>query len=72
MKRIFTVCAALSLSCVSAAWAQDMPAGYQQVRTRLGKQGDETPTPGPVEKLALGFKATLDRLRTPKSTAAKD
>src|ERR1700680_2832572 len=27
---------------------------------------------GPAEKLALGFKAALDQLRTPKNTAAKD
>ena len=40
MKRLFTVCAALSLSLASAAWAQDMPAEYQQVLTTLGKQGD--------------------------------
>jgi hypothetical protein len=94
MKRLFTVCAALSLSYVSAVRAQDMPAEYQQVLTTLGKQGDDkanvlnvnfprhdpsvtvanvkTPTPGPAEKLALGFKATLDQFRTPKSTAATD
>src|SRR5437588_5127139 len=40
MKRLFTVCAALSLSFASAAWAQDMPAEYQQVLTALGRQGD--------------------------------
>src|SRR5256714_1187815 len=40
MKRLFMVCAALSLSFASAAWAQDIPAEYQQVLTALGKQGD--------------------------------
>src|SRR6266404_992501 len=40
MKRLFTVCAALSLSFVSVARAQDIPAEYQQVLTALGKQGD--------------------------------
>src|SRR5438552_12719520 len=40
MKRLFTVCAALSLSFASAASAQDMPAEYQQVLTALGRQGD--------------------------------
>src|SRR5438105_1387899 len=40
MKRCFTVCASLSLSVVSAARAQDIPAEYQQVLTALGKQGD--------------------------------
>src|SRR2546426_12280485 len=40
MKRFFTVCAAVSLSFVSIAWSQDVPAEYQQVLTALGKQGD--------------------------------
>src|SRR6266478_8616598 len=40
MKRLFMVCAALSLSFASAALAQDIPAEYQQVLTALGKQGD--------------------------------
>src|SRR3984893_4265405 len=40
MKRLFTVCAALSLSFASVAGAQDIPAEYQQVLTALGKQGD--------------------------------
>src|SRR5256712_2134980 len=40
MKRLFTMCAALSLSFVSIAWSQDVPAEYQQVLTALGKQGD--------------------------------
>src|SRR5881296_4663134 len=40
MKRLFTVCAALSLSFTSIAQAQDIPAEYQQVLTALGKQGD--------------------------------
>src|SRR5436190_10697856 len=40
MKRLVTLCAALSLSCATAALAQDVPAEYQQVLTALGKQGD--------------------------------
>jgi len=40
MKRLITLCAALSLSFASAAVAQDVPAEYQQVLTALGKQGD--------------------------------
>ena len=40
MKRLFAICAAVSLSFVSIAWAQDVPAEYQQVLTTLGKQGD--------------------------------
>src|SRR5713226_4019675 len=40
MKRLITVCAALSLSFTSTARAQDILAEYQQVLTALGKQGD--------------------------------
>jgi hypothetical protein len=40
MKPLFTIGAALSLSFGSIAWAQDVPAEYQQVLTTLGKQGD--------------------------------
>jgi len=40
MKRLFTLCATLSLSFASTGWAQDVPAEYQQVLTTLGKQGD--------------------------------
>src|SRR5437762_8134893 len=40
MKRLFALCATLSLSVVSPVWAQDVPAEYQQVLTTLGKQGD--------------------------------
>src|SRR5438309_1719167 len=40
MKRLFTICAAVSLSLGSLARAQDVPAEYQQVLTSLGKQGD--------------------------------
>src|SRR5881394_1832555 len=40
MKRLITLCAALSLSFASAAVAQDVPAEYQQVLTALGKTGD--------------------------------
>ena len=40
MTRLFTICAAVSLSLGSLARAQDVPAEYQQVLTSLGKQGD--------------------------------
>jgi hypothetical protein len=40
MRRTFMLCAALSLSFGSLAWAQDVPADYRQVLTILGKQGD--------------------------------
>jgi len=40
MKRLITLCAALSVSFASAALGQEVPAEYQQVLTALGKQGD--------------------------------
>jgi hypothetical protein len=40
MKRVLTLCAALTLSVASLGWSQDMPAEYQQVLTTLGKKGD--------------------------------
>lgn len=39
MKRLLTMCA-VCLSFGSVAWAQSMPAEYQQVLTTLGKSGD--------------------------------
>src|SRR3954462_4588906 len=40
MKRCVIACAVFSLSVGSMAWAQEIPADYQQVLTALGKQGD--------------------------------
>src|SRR5205823_14011071 len=40
MKRLMTICGALSMAFASAATAQDIPAEYQQVLTALGKTGD--------------------------------
>jgi len=40
MKRLLTICTAISLWFVCPGWAQDVPAEYQQVLTALGKQGD--------------------------------
>jgi len=39
MKRFLTLLI-LMLSASSVAWAQDVPADYQQVLSTLGKQGD--------------------------------
>jgi len=39
MKRLFTTGAVITI-CASTAFAQDIPAEYQQVLTALGKQGD--------------------------------
>lgn len=40
MRRLFTAFAVSVLAIASTAWAQDVPAEYQQVLTTLGKQGD--------------------------------
>ena len=40
MRRLFSICTALTLVLASAAAAQDIPADYQQVLTTLGRQGD--------------------------------
>jgi hypothetical protein len=40
MKRMITIAAVVSVCCGSTAWAQEMPAEYQQVLTTLGKTGD--------------------------------
>jgi hypothetical protein len=53
MKRLFTICAASTLSFGSLAWAQDVPAEYQQVLTTLGKQGD--------------YKANVLKVNTPRN-----
>src|SRR5882724_4985511 len=39
MKGMFAI-GVMSVCCTTAAWAQDVPAEYQQVLTALGKQGD--------------------------------
>src|SRR5437764_3410071 len=40
MKRLMTICGALSMAFASVATAQDIPSEYQQVLTALGKTGD--------------------------------
>src|SRR5437764_5429292 len=40
MKRLMTICGALSMAFASVAGAQDIPPEYQQVLTALGKTGD--------------------------------
>ena len=52
MKRLVMACAVFSLTS-SAAWAQEVPAEYQQVLTTLGKQGD--------------FKANVLKVNIPRS-----
>ena len=65
MKRLVTVCTALSLSVASAAWAQDMPAEYQQVLTTLGKQGDYKANVLKVNIPRNDLSVTVTNVKTP-------
>src|SRR5437870_7231479 len=65
MKRLFTVCAALSLSFASVARAQDIPAEYQQVLTTLGKQGDFKANVLKVNIPRNDLTVTVANLKTP-------
>lgn len=65
MKRLFTICAALSLSFVSLAWAQEVPAEYQQVLTMLGKQGDYKANVLKVNIPRNDLKVTVANVPTP-------
>src|SRR2546428_3310914 len=65
MKRLFTMCAALSLSLVSLGWAQDVPAEYQQVLTTLGKQGDYKANVLKVNIPRSDLNVTVANVKTP-------
>src|SRR2546425_11285317 len=65
MKRLFTLCAALSLSFVSLGWAQDVPAEYQQVLTTLGKQGDYKANVLKVNIPRSDLNVTVANVKTP-------
>src|SRR3989441_10309765 len=65
MKRLFTLCAALSLSFVSLGWAQDVPAEYQQVLTTLGKQGDYKANVLKVNIPRSDLSVTVANVKTP-------
>lgn len=65
MKRLFTICAAVSLSFVSLAWAQEVPAEYQQVLTMLGKQGDYKANVLKVNIPRNDLKVTVANVPTP-------
>src|SRR5262245_53899004 len=61
MKRLVTACAVIALlTAVSTAWAQQMPAEYQEVLNTLGKQGDYKAN---VPRNDLGV--TVAKVRTP-------
>jgi hypothetical protein len=65
MKRILTICGALSLSLASIAQAQDIPAEYQQVLAALGKQGDFKANVLKVNIPRNDLSVTVANVRTP-------
>ena len=65
MKRPVTACAALSLAIGSAAWAQEMPAEYQQVLTALGRQGDYKANVLKVNVPRNDLSVTVANVKTP-------
>src|SRR5438477_12291475 len=65
MKRLITLCAALSLSFESAAVAQDVPAEYQQLLTALGKQGDYKANVLKVNSPRNDVSVTVANVKTP-------
>jgi Domain of Unknown Function (DUF1259) len=65
MKRLLTICGALSLSFASVAQAQDIPAEYQQVLTALGKQGDYKANVLKVNIPRSDLSVTVANVKTP-------
>src|SRR5213592_856535 len=65
MKRFLTICAAVSLSFASMAWAQDIPAEYQQVLTTLGRQGDYKANVLKVNIPRNDLNVTVAKVKTP-------
>src|SRR5881397_2747320 len=66
MKRFFIACAAFSMLAIgSTAWAQEVPAEYQQVLTTLGKQGDYKANVLKVNIPRNDLTVTVAKVRTP-------
>jgi Domain of Unknown Function (DUF1259) len=65
MKRLLTICGALSMSFASVARAQDIPAEYQQVLTTLGKQGDYKANVLKVNIPRSDLSVTVANVKTP-------
>jgi|SRR5262249_48164700 len=66
MKRFFIACAAVSsLAVGSTAWAQDVPAEYQQVLATLGKQGDYKANVLKVNIPRNDLNVTVAKVKTP-------
>ena len=64
MKRVL-VGAVLSVGVCASAWAQDMPADYQQVLATLGKQGDYKANVLKVNIPRNDLNVTVANVRTP-------
>src|SRR5438093_7194667 len=64
MKRIFAI-GLTSVCCASAAWAQDIPAEYQQVLTTLGKPGDYKANVLKVNIPRTDVSVTVANVKTP-------
>src|SRR5438067_7688680 len=64
MKRIFAI-GLTSVCCASGAWAQDIPAEYQQVLTALGKQGDYKANVLKVNIPRNDVSVTVAKIKTP-------
>jgi hypothetical protein len=64
MKRLMAS-AALSLAVCSSAWAQDMPAEYQQVLTTVGRQGDYKANVLKVNVPRNDLSVTVANIKTP-------
>jgi hypothetical protein len=65
MKRFVIACALFSLTTASRAWAQDIPAEYQQVLTTLGKQGDFKANVLKVNIPRNDLSVTVAKVKTP-------
>ena len=65
MKRLLTICATVSLSFGSLAWAQDIPPEYQQVLTTLAKQGDYKANVLKVNIPRNDLNVTVAKVKTP-------
>jgi hypothetical protein len=65
MKRIVIISAAVAFAIGSTAWAQDIPAEYQQVLTTLGRQGDYKANVLKVNVPRNDLNVTVANIKTP-------
>src|SRR5260221_10144097 len=65
MNRTVTVCVLACLTIAGSAFAQDVPAEYQQVLTALGKQGDYKANVLKVNSRRNDVSVTVANVKTP-------